>query len=94
MFCYKEILLSLGRHTFYIKSFYLMGKALPGELSCSWTGLVENSVCHVSCLDTVGHLGNTITFILIVIYAKKEESLISILIIQCNLSTTATHGIA
>ena len=25
---------------FYIKSFYLMGKAITGKLSCTWTGLV------------------------------------------------------
>ena len=27
---------------FYVKSFYLMGKVLSGELSCIWTGLGEH----------------------------------------------------
>ena len=26
--------------TFHVKSFFVMGKALSGQLSCTWTGLV------------------------------------------------------
>ena len=34
--------------SFYIKDFYLMGKALPGELSCMPTGLVVLPVTSIS----------------------------------------------
>ena len=30
---------------FYVKGFYVMGKALSGELSCMLTGL-NSSLCH------------------------------------------------
>ena len=41
---YRELLLSLWRRRntleFYVKAFYVMGKALSGELSCTGTGFV------------------------------------------------------
>ena len=35
---------------FYVKCFYVMGKALSGELSCTWTGLVLQALVSVSPL--------------------------------------------
>ena len=34
---------------FYVKVWYVMGKALSGELSYTWTGLVKIELCLSQC---------------------------------------------
>ena len=45
-----------GGISIMLKVFYAMGKALSGELSCTWTGLVFSKVKHVCdfLLDSQG----------------------------------------